>query len=457
MKKTLITIFLATSASQPALSQELNGFVEFALAPKFQKNRLIAAPDGSGDGQYFALGEQRLQLKYEHTSDKGELFFKIDFINDNILRNSQFNIREAYFTSTPFEWLDVKIGRQIQTWGVGDLMFINDVFPKDWISFFAGRSDEYLKAPSDAARLSIFPDLPGIQALDISFMPFSQPDINPQTEGRFASIDPLFRFMASNGVRFNPIEETSRALENFELAARLQLQSWGGFTTSIYGYKGRWSSPNSFDMDFNAGTATPFFAELQIYGVSTRGSACGGILSLEGGYYDSEEDKKGDNPFIENSSLRYLALYERPLRSSLDLGIQYYGEWIQDYSEIEGNMSAFFNDPTGTTPMDIDGLRDEFRHLITLRLTQRLNNETLRLTWFSYFSPSDQDYYFRPQISYEYSDNIRFAVTGNLFGAYSDNADENHFENGVIPNYYNTLFGQFKDDSNIDFAVRYIF
>ena len=48
--------------------------------------------------------------------------------------------------------LDVKLGRQVLTWGTGDLLFLNDLFPKDWVSFFAGRDDEYLKAPSNTLR-----------------------------------------------------------------------------------------------------------------------------------------------------------------------------------------------------------------------------------------------------------------------------------------------------------------
>ena len=43
------------------------------------------------------------------------------------------------------EWgnaFDVKIGQQVLTWGTGDYVFLNDLFPKDYPSFFAGRSDD---------------------------------------------------------------------------------------------------------------------------------------------------------------------------------------------------------------------------------------------------------------------------------------------------------------------------
>ena len=47
-------------------------------------------------------------------------------------------------------------GRQVLTWGTGDLLFLNDLFPKDFVSFFIGRDDEFLKAPSNSLKFSSF-------------------------------------------------------------------------------------------------------------------------------------------------------------------------------------------------------------------------------------------------------------------------------------------------------------
>ena len=44
------------------------------------------------------------------------------------------------------------------TWGTGDLLFINDLFPKNWKSLAIGRDDEYLKDPSGAVKASFFHD-----------------------------------------------------------------------------------------------------------------------------------------------------------------------------------------------------------------------------------------------------------------------------------------------------------
>lgn len=434
--------------------QELNGFVETTFAPKFSRNTLLQQ---AGNGQYYALGEQRLQLKYEHSSDKGELFFKLDFINDNVTARSFSQLREAYFTTTPFEWMDVKIGRQIQTWGVGDLLFINDLFSKDWISFLTGRQDEYLKAPNDALRFSIYSDKLGLETLDVSIMPYAQHDVNIMSEGRFASENPIYGFFAQAGLAIAQSEERELKPGNAELSLRLKMQNIAGMTPSLYGHFGHWNNPNSMKFNGDQTALIPWYGALNVYGFSLRGMKLGGVLSLEAGLYDSRDDDSGTNPLIENSSQRMLALYERSLAPNWDIGLQYYQERILNYDAIEGNMDRFFGDQSGQTFMDKDGLRDELRHLFTLRLTRKMLNETLIFTWFNYYSPSDQDFYLRPKLAFEYSDQIRFSLTANVFGAYGENADTAHYLQNTIPNYYNTMFGQFRKDSSLNFSARYIF
>lgn len=273
-------------------------------------------------------------------------------------------------------------------------------------------------------------------------------------EGRFASLDPLLGQLAGNG-RLSQTQKTSSEWNNLELAGRIQLAAAKGFTTAFYAYKGRWNNPFAMRLDPQSSIFSPYFARLRVYGASSRGTALGGVLSLEGGFYYSEEDKKGDNPLIPNSSLRYLVLYERSLSPTLDIGVQYYGESIQAFPMSENNYQLLL--AGNTRLIDSEAFKDEKRHLLTLRLTKKVVNETVWLTWFSYFSPSDQDYYFRPRLAWEYSDEIRFELTANILGAYGDNDDESNIRDGMFPDYRNTMFGQFKDDSSINFTARYIF
>ena len=80
----------------------------------------------------------------------------------------------------------LRVGRQIYTWGVGDLLFINDVFPKDWEAFYSGRPLEYLKIGVDSVKLDVYSNIASIEAIAI---PFFESDDLP-SQGRFHFFDP---------------------------------------------------------------------------------------------------------------------------------------------------------------------------------------------------------------------------------------------------------------------------
>ena len=41
------------------------------------------------------------------------------------------DLRMASLTFSPADWMDVRVGRQVLTWGTGDLLFLNDLFGDD--------------------------------------------------------------------------------------------------------------------------------------------------------------------------------------------------------------------------------------------------------------------------------------------------------------------------------------
>lgn len=84
---------------------------------------------------------------------------------------------------------------------------------------------------------------------------------------------------------------------------------------------------------------------------------------------------------------------------------------------------------------------EENRHTFTLRLTKLLMNQDLRLELFTFFSPSDDDVYLRPYVSYDITDRLRLDGGANiLFG------DEDH-----------TQFGQLERNTNLYMGLRYSF
>ena len=106
-----------------------------------------------------SINELRLALETGYEGKTFNATLKSDLLYDASLSKFTTVIRQATF-SADFNNANVKIGRQILTWGTGDFVFINDLFRKDWQSFFNGRDDRYLKASADSIKLNYFYQAP---------------------------------------------------------------------------------------------------------------------------------------------------------------------------------------------------------------------------------------------------------------------------------------------------------
>lgn len=397
---------------------QLNGFIDGRYGSRLQDDPYQ---------RQTALAETRLQLGLLRYGDATTLQLRADFYYDNVVDQGRIDLedgrgwidlREANLLFSPHDLADVKVGRQILTWGTGDLLFINDMFPKDWQSFFIGRDVEYLKAPSDAVMVSLFPQLVNI---DIVYTPKFDPDRYIRGE-RLSYWNPSLQSIAGRNAIARPATPDSWFSDD-EFSLRLS-KNIGGYEAALYGYDGYWKSPNGFDPLLGVAT----FPRLSVYGASLRGNLGPGIASLEAGYYDSREDRSGNDPFLPNSELRLLAGYEQEVVRNLTMAGQYYLEAMQQYGNYEATA------PVATA-------RDQYRHVLTLRLTWMLLNQNLTASLFGYYSPSDEDTYIRPNLKYKLTDAWQLSAGANIFYGRNDH----------------TFFGQFKYNTNIYAGVRYSF
>ena len=388
---------------------ELHGFYEMRGGYRLQNDKYE---------KDISIMEGRLQLDLSSYPEWGELKFKGDALGDAVTEEGDFQIREAYMLTTPLDFMDLKIGRQILTWGTGDLVFINDLFPKDWQSFFIGRDTEYLKAPSDAAKISIFSDWAN---LDIVYTPEFDPD-------RFISGERL-SYWNSNLSRLAgqdaeiQADKPNRWFRDSEIAARLY-KNINNYELALYGYHGYWKSPAGQ----NTAMSRAIFPDLNVYGMSVRGAFGKGIGNLEVGYYESADDRSGRNPLINNSEMRYLLGYTQEIAKDFTMALQYYIEQLLEYSRYRDSL------PSGPA-------RDRERQLLTLRLTKLLMNQNLRCSLFTYYSPTDSDVYMRPNVNYKVSDNMAVEFGSNIF----------------FGDYPHTFFGQFQNNTNMYVGLRYSF
>jgi len=390
---------------------ELHGFLDARGGLRTQED-----PHESKDA---TLGETRLQLHLSKALDWAKFRIKSDFLYDGVVEGANVDLREANAVFTPFEFMDLKVGRQILTWGTGDYIFINDLFPKDYNSFFIGRDDEYLKAPSDALKVSFY-----TKALNLDFV--YTPKFNPDRfiDGeRLSYFNPQLGRLAGQDAVISPLKR-DEWFEDSEIALRLY-RDIKGYGLALYGYNGFWKSPVGFDPQ--AGKAT--FSRLSVYGFSARGKAWEGIGNFEIGYFDSQDDRSGDNPFTPNSQFRFLAGYEQELAKDFTMGVQYYLELMLNYGAYKRTLTP------GSEAAD------EYRHVITLRLTKLLMYQNLKLSLFTFYSPSDQDGYVRPNIHYRINDQWSAETGANIFFGGKDY----------------TFFGQFKHNTNVYLGLRWSF
>ncbi len=384
-----------------AVAQDIsiNGF----LQGNYSGNLSSSNPDG-GD---FKWAEEKLQLKIGADWDPIYFFLKTDLSFDHIDEDEDIELREAYIDYLADNW-DIRIGRQIITWGVGDLIFINDIFPKDYEAFFSGKPMEYLKIGSDAVKIGIYPSF---ASAEIVIIPFFEPNSFPRSS-RFWMFDPM------PSITNRSEEEPSTNLKNTEIALRLY-RDIAGFDTSLYFYRGFFRRQSILPDNLSAPSKLTFFHPgLSVYGASMQGRAVDGIISFEAGYYDSREDRSGKDPMVPNQSTRFLLGYQRQLWEDFTTGFQYYALYMFDYEQYESGLPPGF-------PKE-----REWQDYITLRLTHLFMHQTLRLSFFSFWSISDGDYMFIPEVKYNFTDHLWAAIGANIFGGGEEwnqfgNLDEN--------------------------------
>lgn len=396
------------------LPVEVHGFAEAATGA-----RVVDNDTQPGD---FVLNEARFRLDLSHVGDRAELRFKGDFVADDVTGgNVDTDIREALMVIRASSWLDIRAGRQVLTWGTGDLVFLNDLFPKDFQSFFIGRDDEFLKAPSNSIKFSAYSKAVNV---DLVWTPVFESD-RYITGERLSFFNPMAGGIVSATTLGQPLVAITPAdkLENGEVAGRIY-RNVHGYELALYGYKGFTKQPVAFDPV----AMMPTFSELAVYGASARGNLLGGIANVEGAYQQSLDDESGDDPNVPNSQLRTLVGYERELFANFTAGVQHYLEWIQDYDALIDNSP----DP------DVEPRED--RQMVTTRLTYRAMQETLTFSMFAFVALQDGDFHLRPAVTRKWTDAVAVSLGGNVMAGDED-----------------TFFGQLEDNTNVYLRFRYSF
>jgi len=397
-----------------AFAFQLGGFIEGLTTARVVRS--------SASANEFVAAEARFRLNLDATHEIASARFRGDVFADGVEGRVWFDIRDASIFVRGGNWFNMRVGRQVLTWGTGDFLFLNDLFPKDFNSFFIGRADEYLKAPSNSIITTFSVKKVG---LDLVWTPIFEADrfIDGQ---RLSFFNPLVGDIIGDRSPLTPVQPLfpDKRLRNGTVHGRIYGTA-GAVELAAYGYVGYWPQPLALDLAALQVT----YARLGAYGASLRAPFLGGLFNVEGSFYDSFEDRAGTDPTIPNSQFRGLVGYERELFPKFQMGLQYYLEYTFKHDELVQNS------------LWPDYEQHEFRHLLTLRLTQFLVMDNLELSLFVFFSPDELDTYIRPRITYKIIEPLAIVVGANLMFGRHDY----------------TFFGQLKENTNVYARLRYSF
>jgi hypothetical protein len=403
-----------------ALGIDVSGFADYRYGQRVRSTDL---------NEQTSINEARLHIATEKQGDRWSVDAAADFVFDDAAPSQQidlesgdgwFDLRRLNLLWTPAPDVDIRIGRQILTWGTGDLFFLNDLFPKDW-GYFLGRDLEYVKAPSDAVKLSWYTDIANI---DVVYTP--RFDADRFIDGERQS---FWNGVAGGLVGQDGVIRVHRPDDWFnddEFALRLY-RNLQGVELALYGFDGFYKSPAGYDQ-----VSDRFlFPRLTTFGASVRAPMGPGVFNAEFAYWDSRDDPDGTNPFVDNGENRYLLGYEWEAARDFTVGLQYYVEQMHHHDAYLAGL------PPGAPP------RRENRHVVSMRLTALLLSQNLKLSWFSYYTPRNADLYVRPELNYRVDDHWSVEVGANWF----DNGD----------NELDADLGQLTFNSNVYGMIRYSF
>lgn len=391
----------------------VTGFMELAYSRRLSTDPALDRPH--------TLADARVQFQWDYDLDASSIKTRADLYYDGVKNNTEVQVRELAWQGSLAslgEWgshFDAKVGQQVLTWGTGDYLFLNDLFPKDWQSFFSGRDDEYLKAPSFSAKLSGYFD-----AVNVDFVVTPRFTSDNYINGQYYSF-----FNPQFGQNVAPEYDIATANKptDAEYAFRLY-KSFDSTEVALYGYSGYSPLPEAADK-----LGRPRFSETNVYGFSVVSPLGDGIAKFEYAHQNSLEDRNGDNPLVPNSMSKALLGYEQELYPNLTGSVQWYMERIHDHKAL-----------TRTSPWP-EFEQDKVRNVLTTQVIYRALRQTLTLNWFSFYSPTEKDGYMKFRASYSPVDDWSLSSGFNWFYG-----EDEH-----------TFFNQFEDTTNVYFSFRYFY
>jgi len=411
----LFALFLILSPPEIAAQLSATGFVR-------NYNAVLTRPDHE-----IITGRNRLRLDLKKGFSKGEIQISNDIRNlySAAADSIEYRLREAY-VDLYFKNSDLRLGKQIISWGRAEGAFITDILTPVDVSEFLTQDFADLRMGVTAMKYTRYF---GSDYLQLVVNPVFNPNEIPSFDSRWF---PRLPFASSIPVEISK-QNPSADLKNIQAAARFSFRSNLNYDLDLGLMYWHNPTPSYFkELTF----ALPAGAELNLserYAQSLIGIYSGSVrlsdrllLTSESAYYHNHHvdylpqnlrSLNLQNPgFAELLQIAQVFgqnedgfLKERPWLISM-IGLQY-NVWDITFNGQFINEHIFNYDPTI--------LQDQDYAYTTLSLRRSFARDTFRALLFSRYNINGQDFWVNPELTYTGIDSFEAALGAQLFGGRS--------------------------------------
>ncbi|MCB8964767.1 MAG: hypothetical protein H6536_06995 [Bacteroidales bacterium] len=353
----------------------------------------------------------RTRLRSEITAEKKNtsMFVSFNAIYNNILDDKTgFFLREAFFRYNSDQW-DLKVGRQIVTWGVADGLRITDlVSPMDYSEFLAQDYDD-IRIPENGVRVKYLHSSFNLEGVFIPIPEFFQlpvDDVNPWSVMRSV---PMPYTLNMDGV-------PEKKLSNSEFGGRL-LVFLSGVDFSISMLRSWNKIPvinKTMSVNMDSVYMQAHYGRMDMLGADLSVPVGEFVMRAEGAVYLDELQAMvmpvALNATLAKNSFNGLLGIDWYPGNDWTIMLQYSHKYIQNYDErIQAKQNA---------------------GLGTLNISKKLLQTTLALSSFTYYDVTYNGFYNRTSADYALTDQIHlmggydwFSGDKGSFAMYKNNSE----------------------------------
>lgn len=403
MRYGLVVLALTAHAAWAEAPVNVSGFAEALYAGRTHAHD---ACQGVVKACPEVANEQRVRLLVEGHRESMAATLRADVWNDMALSKTRGELNEAYVEGWSESNNSLRVGRQVVTWGTGEYLYVNDIFPKNYDRFFRGHAFDTLKDAVDGAKAAW-----STTAADLEVV-LSRPRADQMPDGH--------RYVGASALPMDDLPESRRGAD---LAARVSTRL-SGFDAA--GYLARYRSRTQSILS-TAGGMLREGPEVTHLGISATGNMASGVVWAEFAHLYVDALSGNFNRFATGSRFKALLGYSREVRTDVTFTAQLQAEHDTAHDDYARSLQA------GLRPLKRD------RAIAHARIQARLLNQTLGLGMQG-FVTNEGDRHLNPFVNYTPLDGLTVELGANVFDGHAY-----------------TLYGALSNDSSVYLNARYAY